>query len=245
MKKRIICKTLVVAVIVLFLGVGIQPAIATVNPKEEIIDVEQKDYLFQTIIDIANNPDVKELLEQYKYDLFMVDVDRSIIRKTFFRNPRAIISSVFMKPSMSIEYLNFAYENGVKIINILGEDHVYKIVESIEVTNPQIFDDISNIISNDESLSNYIEILKNINKELNQNPPLFILPVTCGIFMALFLFIFAINNIFFGYGDVSLVTVLRIFPLGILDNLFLIIQDILYFLQEIFLFGVIIFCWPF
>ena len=59
----------VVGITILFLGVGIQPAIATVESKEDFIDVEPKDYLFQTIIDIANNPDVKDihsLLERYQ-----------------------------------------------------------------------------------------------------------------------------------------------------------------------------------
>jgi hypothetical protein len=52
----------------LVLGVGIQPAIATVTPTKTV-DFEPKDYLFQTIMKIANNPDVKDiqsLLEKYQ-----------------------------------------------------------------------------------------------------------------------------------------------------------------------------------
>jgi hypothetical protein len=58
----------VVGITILFLGVGIQPAIATVTPTK-VVDFEPKDYLFQTIIDITNNPDVKDihsLLESYR-----------------------------------------------------------------------------------------------------------------------------------------------------------------------------------
>ena len=64
-------KMLVIGTIVLFLGVGVQPAIATVNPKEKIIFDTSKDYLFQIIIDIANNPDVMNLLEQYDNDFVL------------------------------------------------------------------------------------------------------------------------------------------------------------------------------
>ena len=56
-----------VAVIILFLGLAIQPSVA-VQPETDI-DIEPKDYLFQTIIDIANNPDVKDIhyfLESYQ-----------------------------------------------------------------------------------------------------------------------------------------------------------------------------------
>ena len=73
MKQRIIIKTLTVAVIILFLGVGIQPSLA-VQPETEI-DIEPKEYLFQTITDIANNPEVKNLLEQCKYDLLEFDIE--------------------------------------------------------------------------------------------------------------------------------------------------------------------------
>ena len=66
-KNALISTTLVFGVILLLIGIGIQPAIATIETKEEKIDIEPKDYLFQTIIDIANNPDVKELVEQNKY----------------------------------------------------------------------------------------------------------------------------------------------------------------------------------
>ena len=68
--SNVVYKTLVVGVIVLFLGVAVQPSIATVQPEQEI-NVEPKDYLFQIIINIANNPNVKGLFKQTKFnDLF-------------------------------------------------------------------------------------------------------------------------------------------------------------------------------
>ena len=87
-------KTVVVGVILLFLGIGIQPAIAIVELKEEIIDVKPKDFLFQTIIDLINNPDINNLLEQSANDLFKVDIDRSVYRKLFLRNPILFCSTV-------------------------------------------------------------------------------------------------------------------------------------------------------
>ena len=59
---------IVVGITILFLGVTVQPAIATIKPEIEI-DIEPKDNLFQTIIDIANIPDVKDirsLLKRYQ-----------------------------------------------------------------------------------------------------------------------------------------------------------------------------------
>ena len=61
---------------ILFFGVSVQSSIATDQPEEEIdLKVEPKEYLFQTIIGIANNPDIKGVLEQYNHNLFFSDYD--------------------------------------------------------------------------------------------------------------------------------------------------------------------------
>ncbi len=186
MKQRIISKGLAVAVILLFLGVGIQPAIATVEPKEDFIDIEPKDYLFQTIIDIANNPDVKELLEQYKYNLFKIDIDRSIYRKIFFRNPRLFFNTIFTKPSMTIEYLDKCYNKGLDITNILGEDESLEIIENVEITDRKLFDELNNIITKDEELSNRLVTLKEMNSELKSVSPFWDHPIICSILFLIY-----------------------------------------------------------
>jgi len=177
MIKGILGKGLPVAVIILFLGLAIQPSVA-VQPEQEI-DVEPKDYLFQTIIDIANNPELKELLEQHKYDFFKVDIDRSVYRKLLIRNPRMFFNTLFTKPSLSIDYLNKCYNKGIEITNILGEDKVIEMIESIEVTDTRVFDELNNIISKDEELYNRLATLKEMNKELNSVVPLRNFTIIC------------------------------------------------------------------
>ena len=191
--RDLLSKTLVVGVIGLFIGVGIQPALAIVQPELEV-DVGPKDYLFQTFINIANNPDVKKLLEQYKYDLFKVDIDRSIYLKILFKNPRLMFNMLFTKPSMSIEYLNKCYNNGIEITNILGEEIVLETIENVEITDTKLYDELNNIISQKEEISSGLETLKEINKELNPVTPFE--DIICPIAYSLFL-LFCILTIFF------------------------------------------------
>ena len=179
-KSPVLYKSLVVGVIVLFVGVGIQPAIATVKQETEI-EIEPKDYLFQTIIDIANNPEVKELLEKYKYDLFKIDIDRKIYRKLFLRNPRLMFNTLFSKPSITIGYLNKCYNQGIEITKILGEDKVLEIIENVEVTDRMLFDELNDIISKDEILSGRFAILEEMNRGLKPDLPFIEDPVICGI----------------------------------------------------------------
>jgi len=144
-------------------------------------DVEPKDYLFQTIIDIANNPDVKNLLEQYEYDLLKVDIDSSIYRKIIFRNPRLFHSLLFTKPSMSIDYLNKCYNNGIEITKILGENIVIETIESVEVIDMKFFDTLDNIISKDEKLSYRLSTIEIMNNDLKLDSPLKFHPILCAI----------------------------------------------------------------
>ena len=180
MNQRTICKSLTVAVIILFLGLAIQPSVA-VQPETEI-DIEPKDYLFQTIIEIANNPEVKELFEQYKPKMFNVDIDRSIYRKILFRNPRMFCSMIFTNPSISQEYLNFEYLQGNKIAEIIGEDKVLDIIKSVKLTDTKILDEINNIIRNNGELTCRYEILEEMNKKMN---PARIWPILCDILLIL------------------------------------------------------------
>ncbi len=182
--KTLVKKILVIGIILLFLGVGIQPAIATVEP-EEIIDVEPKDYLFQTIIEIANNPEVKNLLEQYDNDLFKVDIDRSVYRKILVRNPRLFRSMIFTKPSLTCEYLNKTYNNGIEITNILGADTLFKIIEKVDFNNFRVIESLNGIINKDEGLSTRIAKLKETSFKLNPKTTFEDTPYVCFILMIL------------------------------------------------------------
>ena len=182
-KNPVLYKTLVVGVIVLFIGVGVQPALAIVEPNEEIINVEPKDYLFQTIIDIANNQDVKNLFEKYKYDLFKVDIDRSVYRKILFRNPRLFRSLIFTKPSLTYVFLDKTYNNGIEITNIIGEDKVIETIENVRITDIKLFDEYNNIITKDEKLSNRLAILEELNKEKKPTNPFKDKPLICSILL--------------------------------------------------------------
>ncbi|KYK26554.1 hypothetical protein AYK20_08770 [Thermoplasmatales archaeon SG8-52-1] len=159
-------KMLVIGTIVLFLGVGVQPAIATVNTKEKIIFDNSKDYLFQTIIDIANNPDVINLLEQYDNDFVDVDIERSVYRKILFRNPLLFFNLLITKPTNTHRYLNKCYRMGNEITNILREDKTLDIIESVVVNDKDIYFELDEIIKKDEKLSVKLDNLKEINKEI-------------------------------------------------------------------------------
>jgi hypothetical protein len=185
-------KIIILCVMCLFVGMVFQPAFAvesnvSVDNIKIEEDIEPKDYLFETIIEIANNPEVKELFDEYNYDLFKVDIDRSFYRKLLIRNPRIMFNTLFTKPSLSVEYIDKCYNNGIEITDILGEDKTLEIIENVEITDTKLFDEINDIISKDEELSNRLVILNEMNKDIKSEASWEDNPVICFILMLIYI----------------------------------------------------------
>ncbi|MHA1969265.1 MAG: hypothetical protein ACW964_15875 [Candidatus Hodarchaeales archaeon] len=162
MRKNMLSKILVMGVIFLFVGVGVQSAFAIDIPEKE--EIEPKDYLFEFIVAIANNPDVQELFGENGNNAINLNFNnKNIFRQLLFRNPKLLCSMIFPKPEMTTQYLNKAYKQGIELINIFGEEKAIEMLGSIEVTNPELLDGLNNIIMNDEDLSNRISTLIELN----------------------------------------------------------------------------------
>jgi len=164
---------LAIGIILLFIGVSFQPIIAenTVSVEKESnfnnVDFDEaKEYLFQTIIDISNDPEVKGLLKQNNHKIFTSDYDHnSIFSQLFSEKPRLLKFILFTIPKMTYKYLEKSYNNGIEIFNKIGVEESSKIVESVKIAIPEIFNNLQNIILNDKDLSDKISILKEMNNE--------------------------------------------------------------------------------
>jgi hypothetical protein len=156
--------TLFFGVIFLLIGVIVQPGIASVHPEEETY-TEHKDYLFRTILDIADNQDVKNLLNRYNHKTFTSDYKYiGVFFKIFFNNPRLLPSFIFSKHTLTYEYLQKYYNKGIEITRILGEGETLEMIESIKVRNKDVICELKTIITTNEELSNRLANLKEMNE---------------------------------------------------------------------------------
>ena len=186
MYKKLFIKTLAVGVILLFLGIAIKPitSINITQDKELLVveNIEPKKYLFNTIIEIANTPEIKEILDLYNHKLFTSDYNyEGVFTQLVFKNPRLLFSLFFTKPSIAYDYLDFIYNNGIEVTNILGEDEAIDMMESAFIINPEVLHEINNVILNDEVLSNKISTLGEMNNELELYPSFNFSPIICVI----------------------------------------------------------------
>ena len=149
--------------------------------------------MFLSIIDIANNPDVNELLNQIEFEwkndncFISWDFDsKNIFQKLLFKKPTTLISMLFTEPSITYEYFESFYDRGCEVIKVLGEENAIDIVESVEIKNPEVLDELYNIIMNDEDLYERITILNEMNEDLDYNSPLNNYSSICKILLILF-----------------------------------------------------------
>ena len=197
MRNNLLKKGLVIGIIILFFGIAVQPITSSdITQKGEIEQVDEieqtKDYLFQTLIDIANNPDVKELLKG-NYEVITSDYEfKSVFRQILFKKPMLFFSMLFTRPKLTHKYLDTSYNRGCEITNVIGEDKTLDIIESIGITNPKILDDLNNIIMINEELSNKIIVIVEMNKVLKPDAPFEDYPLICGILLLIFFSCFSV-----------------------------------------------------
>ena len=241
MKKDWLVKTLALGIVALFICVSYQPIIAekTVSVEKTSdynnVDFEQaKEYLFRTLVDISNNPEVKAFLNQHKRDLIINNNNnydcRNAIQKIHKQNPRLLKSIIFTKPKMTYEYLEKNFNKGLEIVDILGEEESLKIAESVKISNPELFNELKNIIANDEELSNKISVLKEMNNNLEYKLGFWDHPIICsllaiyGLPAAILLYLFFILFFLWFFSDLpSPLLFLLLIPFAIMSP-FLIID---------------------
>ena len=165
MKKDMLRKALVISVVVLFIGVGGQSVFAVDIPEKE--EIEPKDYLFETIVAIANNPDVKNLFEEYRNNINLDYNNKYLFRQLLFKNPDLLFTMVFTKTKTTTQYLDKSYDQGIELIDIYGEEKTLELLNLVKLKNPEILDDLNNIVMSDEELSERISKLSFLNNETN------------------------------------------------------------------------------
>lgn len=214
-------EVLVIGTIILFFGVAVQPSIATIQPEKEI-DFEPKDYLFQTIVDIGNNQELKDIFEQIENEIIYINFDfRDIFQKLLIRTPGTISSLFFKRPELSTDYLNLVYNNGCKIVDNIGEEDSFKMVEAIKFSNPELVEKINDVIDNNYELNSRFSTLAEMNNNLKIDSPFFKHPIIC----ATLILIFVSSIIAFKFYQLLL---------GVLSIFFPIIMEALWFYSLLF-----------
>jgi hypothetical protein len=184
MKKYPLIGISIVAVIVLILAslsnvVGFQ-TVQSSNQKVITDEINQKDLLFQTIVDISNNTEIQQIIL------------KSQISRQGFLNQDVKFSEM-NTPVLTKNQLKHMYLIGLILSKIISKSKIHSMVEQHQMSNQVVQKEISAVIEKDVTLKREITQLSNSKCDCeNANATSWSYPVLCFLLFPLFVFAFAL-----------------------------------------------------
>jgi hypothetical protein len=178
MKKYPLIGVSIIAVVLLILGsftnvVGYQ-TVQSSNQKLIQDEVNQKELLFQTIVDIANNKEIQRII-----------LKSQISREGFF-NPY-VRSSLYNTPVFTKNQLKQMYLIGLMLSKIISKSRIHSMVERNQINNLVMQKEITAVIEKNPSLN--AEMMQLLNSDCdcgNEKKTDWPFPVLCVILWSIY-----------------------------------------------------------
>jgi hypothetical protein len=179
MKKYPLIGGSIIAVVLLVLGsltnvVGYQ-TVQSSNQKVIKEEVDQKELLFQTIVDMANNKEIQKVI-----------LGSEITGKRFFGLDMRF--STFTPPVLAKKFLNFAYHLGLIFSISINKSKIHLMLERYQVNNQGVKKEINAVIEKDTTLNGEIAQLSASKCDCEKDRTIGLdFPVICEILWYMFL----------------------------------------------------------
>jgi hypothetical protein len=185
-KKFLISSSIIVAVLIV-LGsfnniVGYQTAQAS-NQRMITTEINEKDLLFQTIVDMANNKEMQRVI-----------LGSQFTGKRLFDSGMRF--STFTPPVLTEKFLKRIYTMGVILFRTLSKSKIHSIIEKYPVSNQGVQKRINAVIEKDVTLKGEMNQLSSLSCNCrNENTTdYWPFPVICTLLYPLYVFLDTITN---------------------------------------------------
>jgi hypothetical protein len=184
MDKKPLIGVSIIAVVLLVLGslsnvVGYQ-TIQSSNQKIINEEVNQRELLFQTIVDIANNKEIQRII-----------IKSQMTSGEFFGSNAKLPAPVTKKQ------LRQMYLIGLMLSKIISKSRIHSLLEPYQVSNQEMQKEITAIIEKDATLNAEITQLSNLECDCeNENTTTWFFPVLCMLLLPLFIVFFFLMKFF-------------------------------------------------
>ncbi len=139
--------------------------------------INQKELLFQTIVDIANNKEIQRII-------LKAQMSRGIFPTSEF-------------PVVTKNQLKMMYLLGLILSKVVSKSRINSIVGMYQFSNQEIQKDITTVIEKDKTLNSEINQLKNSECDCESNRAMtWSFPIICGILTIIILGLFFIICVF-------------------------------------------------
>lgn len=161
MQKSPLIGISIIAVILLVLGsltnvVGYQ-TLQSSNQKVINDEVDQKELLFQLILDLANNKEIQKITFTYE----------EVMGKGFF-NPSSSFS-VFTPSLLTKKFLNTAYHIGLILSKTISKSKIHLMLERYQGSNQDVQRKITTVIEKNITLTTKINELSDVQCDCKKN----------------------------------------------------------------------------
>jgi len=169
-----ICAVVLLVLASLTNVVGYQ-TVQSSNQKMINSEIDQKELLFQTIVDIVNNKEIQKVI-----------LGSEITEKRFF-DP-GMRFSVFNPPVLTEKFLKRMYTMGVILSKTIGKSKIHSMVEQYQVNNQGMQKEITAVIEKDATLNAEITQLSHSDCDCEKDSATDLdFPVICEILWYMFL----------------------------------------------------------
>jgi hypothetical protein len=190
MNKKPLIGVSICAVVLLILSsltnvVGYQ-AVQSSNQKAIQDEVDQKELLFQSIVDIANNKEIQGIIL------------KSQMTKRIFSNSDVKLPA-FNTPILTMKQIRQMYLVGLVLSKTISKSRMYSLIERYQVNNQWVQKEVTDVIEKDATLKVEITQLSNskCDCENDNTIRLWSFPVLCGLLGLIFTCIAWIYMAFF------------------------------------------------
>ena len=164
--------------------VGIQ-SIESSNNKITTDEVDQKDLLYQTIIDLVNNKEIQQIIQKYQTS-----------RKGFFNPIKKFFGLNY--PTITKNQLKKMYSIGLFLSRFISKSKIQSMIKEHQLISPEIQKEITAVIEKDAVLCR--EVIQILNSGCdcdNEQTSSWGFPILCSILNILMI----IPLILFGFGS--------------------------------------------
>lgn len=156
-------------------------------------EIDQKELLFQLILDLANNKEIQKIIQNSE---MKGGLERSLQVpgvKLLLINLRMHFRVLLPPPILTKKYLEYAYNMGVRLSKTLDESKIHSILKRFQVNSQGMHKEIAAVIEKNSELNKKIEQLSDAQCDCEKNTTRFWhFPVLCAILVVILWFLIGI-----------------------------------------------------
>lgn len=167
--------------------------VKTIEPSDNKVitdEIDQKDLLFQTIVDLANNKEIQSIIQNSDVKENFEKSLKTLGAKLLMFELRLRCFMILPPPqTLTKNYLEYAYKISVKRLKNFDMSRTAPIFETLQVNNQEMQKKITAVIEKDAKLKGEILQLSNLQCDCkNENTTQWSFPVLCTLLFPLYFF---------------------------------------------------------